>query len=101
MPAFVKVAEVGELSPGDCKHVELDSDEIALFNVEGEYYALHGICPHQGGPLGDGYTDGEVVSCPWHGWQFNVKSGQSPMIPGISVQSYPVRIEGGEIQVEV
>lgn len=101
MPAFVKVAEVDDLKPGGCKHVELDGKEIGLFNVAGDYYATTGFCPHHGGPLGEGYLEGDVVACPWHGWQFNVKTGESPMVPSLKIACFPVRVEGNEIQVAI
>jgi nitrite reductase (NADH) small subunit len=68
---FVTVADLSELKPGECKTVEADGRAIAIFNVAGVVYALENVCLHQGGPLGDGDLDGNVVTCPWHGWQYN------------------------------
>ena len=72
MSRSVKIAETSDLSPGECKSVEVESQTIALFNVGGTFYAIDGICTHMGGPLGEGTLDGEIVTCPWHGAEFNV-----------------------------
>lgn len=100
---FVTVAKLSDLIPGSGRSLELKDLGLALFNVEGEIYALDNTCPHAGGPLGEGTLEHEVVTCPWHGWKFNVRTGQclkNPS-PGWTVQSYKVRVVGGEIQVLV
>ncbi|HXF28510.1 MAG TPA: Rieske 2Fe-2S domain-containing protein [Chlamydiales bacterium] len=73
--------------------------EIALFCVQGAYYAIDNICPHEGGPLGEGELDGEIVSCPWHGWQFDVKNGKCQHLWDENVASYPVEVVDGEVFV--
>ena len=72
MPRFVKLATLDELSAGMAKEVEFEGRIYALFNVDGVISAIDGICPHQGGPLADGQVQGTTVTCPWHGWQFDV-----------------------------
>ena len=67
---------VSEVPVGTAREVVSGDRVIALFNVAGTFYALDGVCPHQGGPLGQGTLEGCVVTCPWHGWQFDVTSGQ-------------------------
>src|SRR5690349_4369608 len=79
MPGFVKMATLEELPPGGSKEVEHDGRIYALFNVAGRISAIDGICPHQGGPLAEGALEGADVTCPWHGWQFDVKTGQSKL----------------------
>ena len=74
---------------------------MAVFNVEGSFYALEGICPHQGGPLGKGQLNGCIITCPWHGWQFDVTSGQQQINHRIVHTSYPTRIEGEELWVQL
>ena len=69
------MAEVGDLQPGECKTVAVGERELALFNVGGKFYATDNVCPHRGGPLGEGTLDGNVVTCPWHGWRFDVCTG--------------------------
>ena len=72
---------------------------VALFNVGGELHALDGICPHQGGPLGQGALHGGVVSCPWHGWEYDVTDGQHQSIPALKHTSIQVRIVDGVVQL--
>ena len=74
---------------------------VALFNVDGKFYALDGICPHAGGPLGEGELRGTVVTCPWHGWQFDVTTGQHCLNARLMHQTFAVRVEGDDILVEV
>lgn len=74
---------------------------IALFRVGDAILALDGICPHAGGPLGQGRLEGCIVTCPWHGWQFDVTTGTHCLTPRIRQNQYPVRVSGGEVQVEI
>lgn len=101
MPDFVKVAEVGDLQPGSGKVVTVKNKTIALFNIDGTYYALDNTCVHRGGPLGEGEVEGELVSCPWHGWQYNIKTGVSETNPSAKVQTYPVKVDGSAIMISV
>jgi len=75
--------------------------EIALFNIEGKIYALDNACPHIGGPLGEGEIEDQCVTCPWHGWQFDVTTGKASQNPAVGVSCYPVEIRAGEIFVDV
>lgn len=72
---------------------------MALFNVGGEFYAINYVCPHMGGPLGEGKLTGSVVSCPWHGWTFDVRSGLADHPGGHCVSAYEVVVEGEEIKI--
>jgi nitrite reductase (NADH) small subunit len=72
---FVRVAAAAAIPPGRAKAVMVGDREIAVFNVEGRFYAIEGTCPHQGGPLAEGWIDGHVVTCPWHAWSFDVRTG--------------------------
>ena len=71
----------------------------ALFNVEGTIYALDGICRHAGGPIGNGTLQGDVVTCPWHGWQYHVKSGQHCLTPRIQQERFEVIVRGDDVYV--
>ena len=96
------VAKLEDLEQGTCLSIELDdAPGVALFNVDGEILALDNTCPHAGGPLGEGTLDGEVVECPWHGWEFNVRTGQciENPTPEWAVPCYQTRVENGIIQV--
>jgi nitrite reductase (NADH) small subunit/3-phenylpropionate/trans-cinnamate dioxygenase ferredoxin subunit len=101
MGQFITVAKIDELLPGTCKSVEVQGIVVALCNVEGTVYALDNTCPHAGGPIGEGTLVGDVVTCPWHGWRFNVRTGERPENPDFRLARCEVRIDGTEIQVAV
>ena len=100
MPEFVKVAKKSEI-PDDCgKLVQAQGKDVALFKVEGKVHAIFAVCPHQGGPLAEGGIDGKVVTCPWHGWEFDVTSGACTFNDRIKVPAFRVREEGDDVYVE-
>jgi len=102
MAKTVKVAQSSDLAPGSGTVVEADGHTIALFNVAGNFYAIDNTCTHVGGPLGEGMLSGETVECPWHGAQFNVKTGAVTGPPARNnVRSFPVKVEGNDIFVEL
>jgi nitrite reductase (NADH) small subunit len=101
MLGFVKMATLAELPPGSSKEVEHEGRIYALFNVDGIISAIDGICPHQGGPLADGVVEGTIVTCPWHGWQFDVRTGKTPLGSRLKQAVYEVRIEGQDVLVAV
>lgn len=100
-PNFYPVARIEDLPPGTCQSIELQDHGIALFNLEGNIYALDNTCPHAGGPLGEGSVEGDLVECPWHGWKFNIKTGvcQKNPTPTWNVSCYEVQVVDGIIQV--
>ena len=75
MAQFTKVASTADLAPGAAKCVEVAGKKIALFNLEGSFYAIDDTCTHRGGPLSEGEVSGEEVTCPWHGAVYNIKTG--------------------------
>lgn len=97
---FVKAASASEIKPGEGKTVDVSGLRIALFNLNGNFYAIDNTCPHRGGPLGEGMLDGPVVICPWHGWQFDVTTGKSPFMP-VGVKTFEVKVEGNDVLVNV
>ena len=101
MTERIRVAARGELSSGSCKTVEASGRTIALYNVEGTFYATDNTCAHQGGPLGEGLLDGTTVTCPWHAWQFDVCTGQSAFSIDHRVEVFPVVVEGDDVFVEI
>ncbi len=101
MANFTKVAERKDVPPGTGKVVSVNGNLIALFNVDGAFYAIDNTCLHRGGPLGEGFLEGKVVTCPWHGWRYDVATGASTINPQVKVRSYPVQVEGEEIKVAV
>lgn len=99
MAEFVKVASLSELDPGIAKAVEVNGKSIALYNVNGTVYATDNTCLHQGGPLGEGMLEGDVITCPWHMWQYNVRTGANLEDSLLKVDTYPVLVEGDDIKV--
>lgn len=95
------MAKTSDLSEGAGKVVEAGGKEIALFHVDGKFYAVNNICLHQGGPLGEGSLEGKVVTCPWHGWQFDVTSGVNAVESSIRTECYPVKVEGEDVLIEL
>ena len=98
---FVGVARLEELPQGTSKIVWIDNRTVALFNVNGTVYATDNNCPHSGGPLGKGTLDGEVVTCPWHMWEFNVRTGINVFSPEERIETYQVIVRGGRILVKL
>jgi nitrite reductase (NADH) small subunit len=102
MSNLVKVAVTKEVTPGTGKVVEAEGRSLALFNVSGTFYAIDNTCTHMGGPLGEGDLAGEVVTCPWHGAQFNVRTGEVLAPPArIGVRSFAVQVQGDDVLVEL
>jgi nitrite reductase (NADH) small subunit len=101
MPRFVKLASLNDLPVGAAKEVEFEGRVYALYNIEGVISAIDGICPHQGGPLADGFVEGTTVTCPWHGWQFDIRSGKTPLGPKITQPVYEVKVEDQDVLVAV
>jgi nitrite reductase (NADH) small subunit/3-phenylpropionate/trans-cinnamate dioxygenase ferredoxin subunit len=99
MSDFVTVAKVEEILPGTGKTVQVNGIWLALFNVNGVFFAVDNTCPHAGGPIGEGKLSGEIVTCPWHGWQFNVRTGERDGNPNFTVACCPVRVQDGEVQI--
>ncbi|MGZ8845998.1 MAG: Rieske (2Fe-2S) protein [Pyrinomonadaceae bacterium] len=102
MPEFVKVANTDEIQPGQARLVEVNGTEIALFNIQGAFHAIDNTCTHVGGPLCEGEISGSEVTCPWHGAVFEVTSGRAVGPPAMeAVNRYNLRIDGGNIEIEV
>ena len=101
MANFVRVAATADVPPGTGKCVEADGKQIALFNVGGVFHAIDNTCLHRGGPLGEGELEGKIVTCPWHGWQYDVTTGVNTMDETERVDRYDVKIEGDSVLVAV
>lgn len=99
MGDFVRVASTAEVKPGQAVVVEVNNKTLAVFNVDGAFHAIDNTCVHRGGPLGEGDVEGSVVTCPWHGWQFNVTTGECVKNPAAKVEVYQVKVEGDDIKV--
>lgn len=90
-----------ELGPGAFRCVEVEGQRIVLYNTGGAFYATSATCAHLGGPLDEGLFQDGVVTCPWHGWQFDVATGESVYDPGRRVATYPVKVVGDDLLVEI
>jgi nitrite reductase (NADH) small subunit len=99
VPEFVTVAKTSDIPPQSGKSVEVNGTAIAVFNIAGEFYAIRDTCPHAGGPLGEGDVLGAAVTCPWHAWTFDVRTGKCQTLPTASVPCYAVQVVGEEIKV--
>lgn len=101
MVNWVKAAKRQDIDPGTGVVAQCGAVTVALFNVEGELHAVQNTCPHRGGPLGEGELNGQVVTCPWHAWSFDVCSGVNVDDPNSKLACYPVKIENEDVLVEV
>lgn len=97
-----KVANASEIPAGGAKIVTVGDRRVAIFKVkEGELYAVDNTCPHQGAPLGEGYLDGCVVTCPWHAWEFDVRTGACRTVPQDRIKSYKLKLSGDDVFLAV
>ena len=98
---MTKVAKTSEIPAGTGKVVEVGGKAIAIFNADGTFYAMDNTCVHRGGPLGEGSLAGRRVTCPWHGWEYDVTSGACQTNPSAHVQTFDVKTEGDDLLVAV
>lgn len=101
MGEFVRVARTKEIPHGEGRLFEVGGRRVAVFNVGGRFHAIDNACAHQQGPLAEGDLEGCVVTCPWHGWTYDVTTGQSPDDPAACVARFETRVEKGELLIAV
>lgn len=101
MAEFIRVAGVNDIEEGAGKVVEARGKAIALFKVQGNFHAIDNTCVHRGGPLGEGFLEGLIVTCPWHGWRYDITTGQCVVLPNAKVATYNVKVEGNDVFVEI
>jgi nitrite reductase (NADH) small subunit len=101
MSEFVRALALSELAPGQCAEASVGGKPVALYNVAGVIYATSNTCLHRGGPLGQGMLDGQAVLCPWHAWSWDVTTGENTANPELKIQTYPVKVEDGQVLVQV
>lgn len=102
MSQFVTVAKVGSIPEGQGASFTIGDRLVAVFNRGGAYHAIDDLCPHMGASLGAGELDEQgIVTCPWHAWQFNICNGTWCDNPRLKIDTYPTRVEGDEIQVQL
>jgi NAD(P)H-dependent nitrite reductase small subunit len=96
---FHRAARASEVGPGSGVTIEIGDRDIALFNFGGEFYAISETCPHRGASLAVGFLEAGKVFCPWHCFDFNLRTGECTMVPSLRVQTYEVKVEGDEVFV--
>jgi nitrite reductase/ring-hydroxylating ferredoxin subunit len=101
MSEFVEVAQLDQIPSGTSSFVQMGDKSIALFNVDGRIYAIDDACAHQGSSLAQGKFNGKTVTCPSHGWRYDVTTGDLTTVPDFGVASYPVQVVEGKIMVAV
>jgi nitrite reductase (NADH) small subunit len=99
MAEFVRVAAIADIAPGHGIVAEANGTPLAIFNVDGTIHAINNTCCHRDGPLGEGELEGNIVTCPWHGWRYNVTTGACLNNPTAKVEAYQVKIEGTDVKV--
>ena len=99
MPQAHAVARLSELKPGTGKLCEVAGKSIALLRTADGFRAIDNECGHRGGPLAEGFLEGDVVTCPWHGWQYDMKTGQCLNMEGCRLGTYPVSVEGDVVTI--
>ncbi len=96
-----KVAKVQDIAEGASQIIDPAGESVALFKLQGCFYAVDNICPHEGGPLGEGSLEGSLVTCPWHAWQFDVKTGQCQDAADIFQKTFATKIAGDDVFIEI
>ena len=99
--ALLRVAKAVEIPAGTIREFQVEGKAIALANVGGKFHAINNTCLHRGGPLGQGVLEGNIVTCPWHGWEYNVTTGKVVRNPAVGVDCYPLEVRGEDIFVEM
>ncbi len=99
MPGALRVAKVSEIPVGKARVVVVLGHPVAIFHLEGGFYAVSNVCLHRGGPVGEGTLDGPVVTCPLHGWEYDVRTGENVANPMARLRTYSVRVEGDDVLV--
>lgn len=99
--AFERAAKISDVPAGTLREVQIGQKTIALANVDGKFYAISDVCLHRGGPLGQGELASSVVTCPWHGWQFDVINGKLVQDPRMSIACYAAEVRGDDVFIDV
>ena len=99
MPEFVPVTAADSIPAGQARAFSVGRYEVAVFHVGGAFFALRNRCPHQGGPLAEGWIEGTQVTCPWHAWTFKLTDGKMTLGDYASVDPFDVRVEGDQVRV--
>jgi nitrite reductase/ring-hydroxylating ferredoxin subunit len=98
---FMPAAKIAEVPAGTIHEFQVAGKAVALANVAGKFYAISDVCVHRGGPLGQGELHENVVTCPWHGWQYDVTTGKVTQNPVMGVACYATEVRGDEVFVDI
>ncbi len=98
---FMPAAKIAEVPTGTIHEFQVAGKAVALANVAGKFYAISDVCVHRGGPLGQGELHENVVTCPWHGWQYDVTTGKVTQNPAMGVACYATEVRGDEVFVDI
>ena len=102
MSQLMRIGKKAEMPPpGEAREFAIGDKVVCVANVNGELSAMDNVCLHRGGPMGQGIVEGDKVVCPWHGWQYDAKTGAVSHNPEVRLQIYPIRAEGGDVLVEI
>ena len=101
MDDFVKICSVEDIPDNEPLAIEVDGMPIAICRVGDKLYAIEDVCPHQGASYEGGEVDGEVLTCPLHGWRTNIVTGRSLEAPAIEIETYEVRVENGFVYIKI
>lgn len=99
---FLEIAPESELPNGERLYVEIEGLPIVIFNIAGQFFAIGDVCSHDNGPLGDGLLDGNLIVCPRHGAEFDIRTGKAVTLPAVvDIPAYPVRVVDGKIEIGI
>jgi nitrite reductase (NADH) small subunit len=102
MASYVKLTTQSDLPPeGEAREFSLGDKVICVANVNGIISAMDNVCLHRGGPLGQGMVENGKVVCPWHGWQWDPKTGEAGQNPSAKIAVYSIKVEGGDVLIEM
>jgi nitrite reductase (NADH) small subunit len=99
--SLVKIGSLADLPPGSVMEAHVDGNAYAICNVAGELYALDGVCPHAGGPLGQGALHEYTLVCPWHAWEYDCRTGVNDFDEDVKVAGFVVKTQGDDILIEI
>ena len=99
--ALMRAAKTDELPVGSVREFQVEGKTLAIANVDGKFYAINNTCLHRGGPLGQGELQGKILTCHWHGWQYDITTGKLTMNPAVGVECYALEVKGEDIWVDL
>jgi nitrite reductase/ring-hydroxylating ferredoxin subunit len=99
--AFVRIGSVAELPPGQVMEAAVGPNTYVICNAGGELFAYDGVCPHAGGPLGQGALHGNTLVCPWHTWEYDCRTGVNDYDDSVRLTQFPVKVRGEDILIDL